>query len=45
MYDDEEIRKAQEEERRFPGQKVKPEKIDKKLLDDVQRAFRSGSER
>src|SRR5256885_14054256 len=45
MYDDEEIRKAQEQERRFPGQKGKPEKIDKKLLADVQSAFRSGSER
>jgi hypothetical protein len=45
MYDDEEIKKAQEEERLFAGRKPKPEKLDRKLLADVQRAFRSGSER
>jgi hypothetical protein len=45
MFDDEEIRKAQEEEQRNPGQKSKTEKIDKKLLAEVRRAFRFGTER
>ena len=45
MYEDDEIQKIREQERRFPGQKGKPEKIDKKLLADVQRAFRSRNER
>jgi hypothetical protein len=45
MYDDDEIREAQREEQRAPGQKSRPTKIDQKLLADVQRAFRSGTER
>jgi hypothetical protein len=45
MFDDEEIRKAQEEEQRSPGQKSKPEKVDKRLLAEVRRALRFGSER
>jgi hypothetical protein len=45
MFDDEEIRKAQEEEQRSPGQKSKPEKVDRKLLAEVRRALRFGSER
>jgi hypothetical protein len=39
MFDDDEIRKAQEEERRSPGQKSKTEKVEKKLLAEVRRAF------
>jgi transcription initiation factor TFIIIB Brf1 subunit/transcription initiation factor TFIIB len=45
MFDDEEIRKAQEEEQRSPGQKSKTEKVEKKLLAEVRRAFRFGTER
>ena len=45
MFDDEEIRIAQEDERRSPGQKSKPAKVDKKLLAEVRRAFRFGTER
>jgi len=45
MFDDEEIRKAQEEEQRSPGQKSKPERVDRKLLAEVRRALRFGSER
>jgi hypothetical protein len=45
MFDDEEIQKAQEEEQRSPGQKSKPERVDKKLLAEVRRAFRFGTER
>lgn len=45
MYDDEEIRKLQQEEQRTPGQKSKPAKIEKSLLADVRRAFNTGSER
>jgi hypothetical protein len=45
MFDDEEIRKAREEEQRSPGQKSKPAKLDKKLLAEVRRAFRFGTER
>jgi hypothetical protein len=45
MFEDEEIRKAQEEEQRSPGQKNKHEKIDKKLLAEVRRALRFGTER
>ncbi len=45
MFEDEEIRKAQEEEQRSPGQKSKHEKIDKKLLAEVRRALRFGTER
>jgi hypothetical protein len=45
MFDDEEIQKAQEEEQRSPGQKSKPERADKKLLAEVRRAFRFGTER
>jgi hypothetical protein len=43
MFDDEEIRKAQEEEQRSPGQKSKPERVDRKLLAEVRRALRFGS--
>jgi len=45
MFDDDEIRKAQEEEQRSPGQKSKTEKVEKKLLAEVRRAFRFGTER
>ena len=45
MYDDDEIRKAREEEQRVLGQKSKAEKFDKKLLADVRRALSSGTER
>jgi hypothetical protein len=45
MFEDEEIRKAQEEEQRSPGQKSKPQKVDRKLLAEVRRALRFGSER
>ncbi len=45
MFDEEEIRKAQEEEQRTPGRRSKTEKIDKKLLAEVRRAFRFGTER
>lgn len=45
MFDDEEIRKAREEEQRSPGQKSKPERVDKKLLAEVRRALRFGTER
>jgi hypothetical protein len=44
MYDEDEIRKAQEEAERKPGQKSKPAKIDKTLLSDVRRAFSNGTE-
>jgi hypothetical protein len=43
MFDDEEISKAQEEEQRSPGQKSKPERVDRKLLAVVRRALRFGS--
>jgi hypothetical protein len=36
MFDDEEIREAQQEEQRNPGQKSKPPKIDRKLLAEMQ---------
>jgi hypothetical protein len=45
MFDDEEIRKAQEEEQRSPGQKSKPPKIERKLLAEMRRALRFGTER
>jgi hypothetical protein len=45
MYDDDEIRNVRQTEQRDAGGKSKPEKIDKKLLADVRRAFRSGNER
>jgi hypothetical protein len=45
MFDDEEIRKAQEEEQRSPGQKSKPPKIERKLLAEMRRALRFGIER
>lgn len=45
MFEDEEIRDAQQEEQRSPGQKSKPPKIDRKLLAEVRRALRFGSER
>jgi hypothetical protein len=43
MFDDEEIRKAQEEEQRSPGQKSKPERVERKQLAEVRRALRFGS--
>ncbi len=45
MFDDEEIRKAQEEEQRSPGQKSKAPKIERKLLAEMRRALRFGTER
>jgi hypothetical protein len=45
MYDDDEIQKARKEEVRTAGRKSKPEKIDKNLLGDAQRAFKRGTER
>jgi len=45
MFEDEEIRDAQEEEQRNPGQKSKPPKLDKRLLAEVRRALRFGTER
>jgi hypothetical protein len=45
MFDEEEIRSAQEEAQRNPGQKSKPAKVDRKLLAEVRRAFKFGSER
>jgi hypothetical protein len=45
MFDDEEIRKAQEEEQRNPGQKSKPPRIERKLLAEMRRALRFGTER
>lgn len=45
MFDDEEIRKAREEDQRSTRQKNKPEKIDRKLFAEVRRALRYGSER
>ena len=45
MFDDEEIRKAQEEEQCSPGQKSKPPKIERKLLAEMRRALRFGTER
>jgi hypothetical protein len=45
MYDDDEIRDVRQMEQRDAGGKSKAEKIDKKLLGDVRRAFRSGNQR
>jgi len=45
MYDDDEIRRSQEEEQRPLGRKGKREKIDKMLLGDARRAFSNGTER
>jgi len=45
MYEDDEIREAQKEEQRKPGQKSKPAKFDKLLLADARRAFSRGNER
>jgi len=45
MFDDEEIREAQEEEQRNAGRKSKPPKIDRKLLAEMRRALRFGTER
>ncbi|MGB2621668.1 MAG: hypothetical protein WBC25_00880 [Candidatus Acidiferrum sp.] len=45
MYDDDEIRKSQEEAQRTPGQRSKTPKIDKILLGDARRAFSRGTER
>jgi hypothetical protein len=45
MFDDEEIRNAQEEEQRNAGRKSKPPKIERKLLSEMRRALRFGTER
>ena len=45
MFEDEEIEKSRREEERDAGRKSKPRKLDSKLLEDVKRAFRRGSER
>ena len=45
MYEEEEIERARREEEHDAGRKSKPKKLDKKLLEDVKRAFRRGSER
>jgi hypothetical protein len=45
MYDDDEIRKAREEEQLSPARKSKPAKIDRIMLADARRAFSYGTER
>lgn len=45
MFEDDEIRRAHQEELKSPGQKPRVERIDRKLLAQVRRAFRSGTER
>ena len=45
MFEDDEIRKAHQEELKSPRRKPRPERIDRKLLTQVRRAFRSGTER
>jgi hypothetical protein len=45
VYDDDEIRRVQEEEQRATARKSRPEKIDRVLLGDARRAFSYGSER
>jgi hypothetical protein len=45
MFEEDEIRATHHEEQKATRRKAKPEKIDQKLLAQVRRAFRSGTER